>query len=173
GVTRFGFPWSSRPPCSGPTPTSLVHLLPPRVMIPSTPLTLIDRLLSFEAGAVPVRRLSLTLRKELTVTHDDASAHRVPSFDEPTTDRFLYAGWSVDPPTKLPVVGSSDRRERMIDRCRDFAATAEAREGVVSATVYRTRLIPPLPDIPRYDVLMLIRTHTAHHLTQVRSDLGE
>src|SRR5699024_12736361 len=76
GVTRFGFPWSSRPPCSGPTPTSLVHLLPPRVMIPSTPLTLIDRLLSFEAGAVPVRRLSLTLRKELTVTHDDASAHR-------------------------------------------------------------------------------------------------
>lgn len=96
-----------------------------------------------------------------------------PAFDEPSSDHFLYAGWSVDPPARLPVVRRSDPRQRMIERCRGFAAAAESCEGVVAATVYETELMPPLPDIPRYDVLMLIRAHARRGLVQAESGLSD
>jgi hypothetical protein len=93
------------------------------------------------------------------------------SFDEPTTDQFLYAGWCVDPPARLPIVRRSDKRAQLIDRCRTFVAATEGQEGVVSATLYRTEMVPPLPEVPRYDVLTLIRTRTPDRLDQVRTDL--
>lgn len=94
-----------------------------------------------------------------------------PAFDKPSTDHFLYVGWRVDPPTRLPIVRRSDQRQRMIERCRDFAAAAESIEGVVAATVYEAEMIPPFADIPRYDVLMLIRSHTRSGLLQAESGL--
>ncbi len=96
-----------------------------------------------------------------------------PVFDEPSADHFLYVGWSVDPPARVPVVRRSDRRQRMIERCRDFAAATESREGLVAATVYEAEMIPPLPDVPRYDVLMLIRAHARSELGAVESGLRE
>jgi len=80
-----------------------------------------------------------------------------PAFEEPSSDHFLYVAWGEDPPTRIPIVRRSDKRRRLIERCRTFAATTESSEGVVAATVYEVELMPPLPDIPRYDVLMLIR----------------
>ena len=100
------------------------------------------------------------------VRHDDR-----PVFGEPSTDLFLYAGWCVDPPRRLPFVRRSAKRQRMIERCREFAAAAEGREGVVTATAYETELIPPLPDIPRYDVLMLIRTRTLDALHRAEASV--
>lgn len=108
------------------------------------------------------------------MTPDNSSrANGRPAFEPPTTDHFLYLGWRVDPPTRLPVVRRSHERERMIERCRAHAATAESHEGVVSATVYETQLIPPLPGIPRYDVLMLIRAHTREGVVRAEADLRE
>lgn len=107
------------------------------------------------------------------MTPENPPTHELASFDEQTTDHFLYAGWCVDPPTKLPFVGRSARRERVIERCRDYTAATERHEGVVSATVYETQMIPPLPGIPRYDILMLIRARTAERLAETRVDLQQ
>lgn len=107
------------------------------------------------------------------MTPDNSHVYGRAKFEEPTTDHFLYAGWCVDPPARLPFVGRSEQRERMIERCRDYAAATERHEGVVSATVYATQVIPPLPGIPRYDVLMLIRTRTPERLSQVHTGLQE
>ncbi|GAA1530485.1 hypothetical protein [Brevibacterium picturae] len=95
------------------------------------------------------------------------------SFGEPSTDHFLYAGWCVDPPTRLPFVGRSEQRQRMIERCRDVAATAQRHGAVQTATVYETQMIPPLPDIPRYDVLLLIRARTHEGLVHAEAGMQD
>lgn len=105
------------------------------------------------------------------MTPDNSPTYDRPSFEEPITDHFLYAGWCVDPPARLPIVGRSEQRERMIERCRAHATATGRHEGVVSAIVYETEMIPPLPGIPRYDVLMLIRAHTPDRLAQAETDL--
>lgn len=107
------------------------------------------------------------------MTPEDSPVDGRPAFQEPTTDHFVYAGWCVDPPTRLPLVRRSDQRERVIERCRAYTATTERHEGVVSATVYETQLIPPLSGIPRYDVLMLIRARTPDQLAQAETDLRD
>lgn len=107
------------------------------------------------------------------MTPDTSPSDDRTSFDEPTTDRFLYVGWCVDPPARLPFVGRSDRRERVIERCRDYTAATERHEDAVSATVYETQVIPPLPGIPGYDVLMLIRARTPERLAEIRADVQE
>ena len=88
------------------------------------------------------------------------------AFDEPSGDRFLYAGWTVDPPARLPVVRRSDERVRMIARCCEYARVAEKRTGASSATVFETEVMPPLPGTPRYDVLMLLRVHSQQELAR-------
>lgn len=107
------------------------------------------------------------------MTPDNPPTSGRPSFEEPTTDHFLYAGWRVDPPTRLPIVRRSDQRARMIERCRAYTAATERHEGVASATVYETEMIPPLPGIPRYDVLTLIRARTPDRLAQAETDLRD
>lgn len=97
---------------------------------------------------------------------DHSASFDRPSYDEPTSDYFLYAGWSVDPPARLPFVRRSDQRQRAIERCRAFTEAAERQEGIVAATVYEAEMIPPLPGIPRYDILMLIRSRTRDGLAQ-------
>ena len=93
------------------------------------------------------------------------------AFDEPSADRFLYAGWTVDPPARLPFVGRSDERARMIARCCEYAEGAEARTGTVSATVLETELMPPLPGAPRYDVLMLLRVNSQEELVREAAEV--
>src|SRR5690625_4981231 len=89
-----------------------------------------------------------------------------PAFDEPSADRFLYAGWRVDPPVRLPFVQRSERRTRMIERCCEYARGAEERAGTISATVLETEVMTPLPGAPRYDVLMLLRVQTQREFTR-------
>ncbi len=87
-------------------------------------------------------------------------------FDEPSADRFLYAGWSVDPPARLPFVRHSDKRARMIARCCEYARGAQRRTGTISATIFETEVMPPLPSAPRYDVLMLLRVNSPQELAR-------
>lgn len=107
------------------------------------------------------------------MTPDRSPTYGRAAFEEPTTDHFLYAGWRVDPPTRLPIVRRSDQRERVIERCRAYTAATERHEGVVSATVFETQMIPPLPGIPRYDVLTLVRARTPDRLAQAEADLQD
>lgn len=94
------------------------------------------------------------------------------AFDAPIADRYLYAGWSVDPPARVPIVRRSDRRRAVIERCRVLARESEDRDGVTSATVFETELIPPLDGVPRLDVLMLTRATTPEALARVRDDVA-
>lgn len=79
-----------------------------------------------------------------------------PPFDEPIPHRFVYAGWSVDPP-RLPRVGRSTRRQEVLDRLGELAAECEQDPSIAGVAVYETRLIAPIPGAPRLDVLVLGR----------------
>ena len=96
-----------------------------------------------------------------------------PAFDEPSADRFLYAGWSVDPPARLPFVRRSDERALTIARCCEYAAGAERRTGTMSATVFETEVMPPLPGAPRYDVLMLLRVESQQALAREAAEVRD
>lgn len=95
------------------------------------------------------------------------------AFDEPSGDRFLYAGWTVDPPVRLPFVRRSDERARVIARCCGYARATERRTGTRSATVFETEVMPPLPGAPRYDVLMLLRVHSQQELAREVADVRD
>lgn len=83
-----------------------------------------------------------------------------PTFRAPVTDRFVYAGWSVDPP-RVPRVGHSARRREAIDRIAALATECERDAEVVGVAVHETRLIAPVPGTPRLDVLVLARATTS------------
>lgn len=83
-----------------------------------------------------------------------------PPFVEPLTDHFVYAGWSVDPPVRLPRVGPSERRRETVARCVSVAREALEQADVARVDVFETALMPPLPGLPRWDVLVLGRTTT-------------
>lgn len=104
---------------------------------------------------------------------DGASNGARPAFDEPSADRFLYAGWAVDPPARLPFVGRSDERARMVARCCEYAGGARTRTGTVSATVFETELMPPLRGAPRYDVLMLLRVSSQEELVRESAEVRD
>ncbi|MET0191705.1 MAG: hypothetical protein ABW212_22080, partial [Pseudonocardia sediminis] len=84
---------------------------------------------------------------------------RAPDFVEPTADVFRYSGWAVDPPSMLPLVRPSARREAHVARLR----AVENGPGV-SATTFETVLIPPLRGVPRLDVVRLERSSGAGSL---------
>jgi hypothetical protein len=91
-----------------------------------------------------------------------------PLFSEPLHGEYLYAGWSVDPPTRAPIVRGSARRDRVLDQCRALVREAKTVDGVAGATVFEAVVIPPLRDVPRFDVIVLLRATTPEVLAQVR-----
>jgi hypothetical protein len=91
-----------------------------------------------------------------------------PRFSEPMPGEYLYAGWSVDPPRHGPFVRRSARRERVLDQARALAREARTIDDVADATVFEAVLIPPLEDVPRFDVTLLLRAATPEALAQVR-----
>jgi hypothetical protein len=91
-----------------------------------------------------------------------------PPFPEPLHGEYLYAGWTVDPPRHSPIVGRSARRDRVLDQCRALVREAKALDGVADATVFEALLIPPLEEVPRFDIILLLRATTPEVLAQVR-----
>jgi hypothetical protein len=101
--------------------------------------------------------------------HDADHRRPPPLFTEPLHGEYLYAGWTVDPPRHAPIVRPSTRRNRVLDQCRALARDAKAIDGVADATVFEATIIPPLKDVPRFDVTLLIRATTPEVLAQLRS----
>lgn len=77
---------------------------------------------------------------------------RAPAFVEPTTDVFRYSGWTVDPPSRLPLVHRSVRRAEHVARLRELGE-----HPAVSSMTFEAVLLPPLPGAPRVDVVRLER----------------
>jgi hypothetical protein len=92
-----------------------------------------------------------------------------PPFSEPLPGEYLYAGWTVDPPKRAPIVRGSARRDRVLDQCRTLVREARALDGVAGASLFQAVLIPPLKDLPRFDIILLLRATTPEALAQVRS----
>lgn len=92
-----------------------------------------------------------------------------PGFVRPLAERFVYAGWSVDPPGRLPRVGRSARRTAVLDRLAALAREVEGHEGVVRVDVFEVTVMPPLAGLPRWDVLLLGRATTAEGVAHLRA----
>lgn len=97
-------------------------------------------------------------------------AYEAPALDEPTTHGFVYLTAAINPgPDPRPVRGRLP--PGLIPELRRLAAGLQARDDVVSATVFRARLFPPTHRIfaylrprwrrlrlPRFDVVVLVET---------------
>lgn len=81
-----------------------------------------------------------------------------PAFVDPLPDHFRYLGWTVEPPTRAPLVRRSARREQVLDRLRKAVRDLDPR---IEATLFEAVLIPPLAGVPRLDVTLLVRASTA------------
>jgi hypothetical protein len=88
---------------------------------------------------------------------------------EPAPYGYIYVGATIDPPSRLPFVRQSTRRDEVLARLKTLAGRLEARGDVVKATVYRAVLIPPIPGGPRFDAVVLIETTTPETIAGVRS----
>jgi hypothetical protein len=95
-------------------------------------------------------------------------SHPRPEFVSPLPDEYLYVGLAVDPPTRVPVVRRSARRDQVLDRCRALVREVQRIEGIADATLFETVLIPPVPGVPRFDITLLVRASTTEVLTHVR-----
>ena len=100
---------------------------------------------------------------------DSAARYPRPEFVPPLPEQFLYVGLSVDPPEHAPVVRASARRDQVLLRCRALVEELTRTDGIVDATVFRTVLIPPVPGVPRFDVVVLVRAATPGAVRHVSS----
>lgn len=93
-----------------------------------------------------------------------------PDFEDPIPGTWLYLGLCADLRTLGPRVRRSAERARVIARCRE---RLDGIDGLVAPTVLETVLIPPIPGVPRYDVVVLVRAATDGPLDAVRAALSE
>lgn len=93
----------------------------------------------------------------------------MPTFTTPTSYGYLYLGIRVDPPRRAPFVRRSAKRAEVLRECVAVAARLTALPEVVAATVYEAVLIPPVPDSPRFDVLVLVRTTSEETIPAVQA----
>jgi hypothetical protein len=82
-----------------------------------------------------------------------------PRFTEPIPGTWLYLGLAVDPRTIGPRVRRSAERARVVARCHALLDDAGVGDqgGLADATVLETVLIPPISEVPRFDVVVLAR----------------
>jgi hypothetical protein len=93
-----------------------------------------------------------------------------PAFAEPLTSVFVYAAWSVDPVRLGPFVRRSPARRAKIDEITAIAGIVGQRPEIVSVRVFETSLIPPLREMPKYDVVMLTEAVTRRAATDFVED---
>ena len=91
------------------------------------------------------------------------------TFADPTPYGYLYAGFKVDPPRRAPVVRRSRIRDEAIAHLSALADRFDELPQVVKATVFRAVFMPPVPDAPRFDVALLIRTTAPEALGDVQA----
>jgi hypothetical protein len=96
--------------------------------------------------------------------------YQEPSLLEPLSCSFLYVAWSVDPVRVGPFVRPSDRRRRKIDEIRHIAGVLTDDPEIDGVRLFEASFMPPLPDMPKYDVVMLARAHTTESAAQILQD---
>jgi hypothetical protein len=87
---------------------------------------------------------------------------------EPARYGYVYVGVTVDPPGRAPFVRRSARRDGVLAALKTRAARLEELGAVVKATVYRAVLMPPVPDAPRFDAVVLVETTGPETIDDVR-----
>ena len=97
-------------------------------------------------------------------------AYREPPFLEPLSSTFIYVAWSVDPVRVGPFVRPSDRRRRKIDEIRGIAGELTDHPKIEGVRLFEAAFMPPLPDIPKYDVVMLARARSSESAAQILQD---
>ena len=97
-------------------------------------------------------------------------AYREPPFLEPLSSTFIYVAWSVDPVRVGPFVRPSDRRRRKIDEIRGSAGELTDHPKIEGVRLFEVAFMPPLPDIPKYDVVMLARARSSESAAQILQD---
>jgi hypothetical protein len=90
------------------------------------------------------------------------------SFTDPTPYGYLYAGFTIDPPRRLPLVRSSRARGEAIARIAALARRFDDLPQVVKATVFRAVLMPPITAAPRFDIVLLVRTASPEAIIEVQ-----
>jgi hypothetical protein len=91
------------------------------------------------------------------------------TFAEPLPYGYIYAGMTVDPPGRAPIVRGSTRRDNALEKLKTVAGQLEAVDEVVRATVYRAVLIPPIEGAPRFDVVVLVETTSPEEISRVQN----
>jgi hypothetical protein len=102
---------------------------------------------------------------------DADTRHTYPpaTFADPTPYGYLYAGFTIDPPRRAPVVRRSRRRDEAITRIAATARRFDELPQVVKATVFRAVFLPPIQGAPRFDVVLLVRATSPEALGDLRA----
>lgn len=105
---------------------------------------------------------------------DPSRRYQPPAFDPPLPAGYLHLAASVAPPVGGPPFVRYDAgRRAVLVRLTRYAREIASSPAVARASVYRAVLIPPMPHdaalAARYDVAVLIETHTPELLDEVRS----
>jgi hypothetical protein len=82
------------------------------------------------------------------------------SFLEPLTSTFVYVAWSVDPVRMGPFVRRSAVRREKIDEIRGLVDGLMRRREIEGVRLFEASFMPPLPNLPAYDVVMLARARS-------------
>lgn len=83
-----------------------------------------------------------------------------PEFLPPHRHGYVYAGYRIDPPERVPFVRASQERDAAEERLHTTQQELAARQDVVSSTLFRAVFMPPIHGAPRHDLLLLVRTAT-------------
>jgi hypothetical protein len=91
------------------------------------------------------------------------------TFTEPMPYGYLYVGRRIDPPSRVPFVRKSAKRDNVLNECKSLARELTAHADVVAATVYEAVVIPPVTSSPRFDVIVLIQTASPETIPAVEA----
>ena len=94
-------------------------------------------------------------------------AYEEPPFVEPLGSTFVYVAWRVDPVRVGPFVRRSDIRRAKIDEIRTLAGVLTHRREIEGVRLFETSFMPPLPNMPNYDVVMLARAGSTEAAAQI------
>jgi hypothetical protein len=94
-----------------------------------------------------------------------------PAFAEPLRSTFVYVAWSIDPARVGPFVRHSRARKEKIGEIAGFAELVSARTDIENLRLFETSVMPPLPDIPKYDVILLVRARNVDAARAIVGDL--
>jgi hypothetical protein len=95
---------------------------------------------------------------------------------EPPPLGYIHVGAAVEPPSRGPLPGRSERKRALLANLKSLARRLEQLEAVEKATVYRAIVVPPpagyakekATHVARYDVVVLIEAASPEVIDEVQ-----